>query len=86
MASLTSVIRDIIWDVGAIPDKFSQRGGVFTWKRAYFYRHGESAGKYAAEIVAGLAKSGIRSTIVEAYDDYHNWPTTSYFVVRFKIV
>ena len=57
----------------------AHKDGSFTWKRSFFYTHGNSARKLAMRM-----KEALPITIVEAYDDWKEWPKTSYFVVRFR--
>lgn len=57
------------------------KDGTYTAKNAYFYRHGETPLKLAHRIAAAIPGA----EVLEAYDDWKEWPKTSYFVVRFQI-
>jgi hypothetical protein len=72
----------LLTTAGIFPDRFTVKDGVFTFKRAYFYRHGNSPEKIADRIKQAIPEVQIVDTI----DDWKAWPKTSYFVVKFRIV
>lgn len=55
------------------------RDGTVTYKVTYFYRHGRSEDRLAAEVL-GLFPG---SAIVDKGDHFAAWPKDSYFWVRF---
>lgn len=73
-------VLGLLYSAGIYEDNLRLRNGVFTFKRAYFYRHGNSAEKVAER----LKKAIPDIEIVETEDQWNSWPKTSYFVVRFK--
>ena len=86
MAKLTSTKITELLNLGGVhPDSVHTSKGAFVAKRAYFYRHGMTPEKIAESIVKALNKSGLQVTILEANDEWRNWPKTSYFVVKFKV-
>jgi hypothetical protein len=56
------------------------REGRWTFRMAFFYTHGNSAKDIAERIRKAIPSANIE----EAYDEWKRWPTTSYFVVKFK--
>lgn len=63
----------------------AHRDGTVSVKRSYFYHHGMTAEKWAARVLwskVGNESVGSFATVVDKYDDWHAWPTESYFVVR----
>ena len=62
------------------PDRVvCKRNGMVEVKRSYFYRHGDSAEKFAARIQKILESEGLK-VMVDSRDDWARFPTTSYFV------
>ena len=59
-------------------DQLRMRAGKVEVRRAYFYTHGMTAEKFAAQVAQACKDCGI-SVSVEGRDDYANWPKTSYF-------
>lgn len=62
-----------------------KQDGTVQFKRAYFYRMGADADKFADRVAGQLAKAGFNATLVEARDAWAAWPKTSYFVARFEV-
>jgi len=80
MSSKTDQIERQLAEGGAYPDRIiAHKDGTFSAWWAYFYRCGKSAEKYAERILAAVPGA----VVVEAYEDFHSWPTTSYFKVKF---
>lgn len=60
------------------PDKVvCKKDGTVEVKDSYFYRHGRSAETWSERVMEVL---GDTAELVEARDDYKQWPGTSYFV------
>ncbi len=57
------------------------KDGRITARRSYFYRFGMTPEKFAEKVKAAVP--GV--TIIEAYDDWQQWPKTSYFKVVFRM-
>ena len=76
----TAEVRETLEKAGIHSDKFFQRKGIFTFKRGFFYTHGQSAYKIAEKI-----KQALNAEVVEVLDDWQSWPKDSYFVVKFKL-
>jgi len=72
-------VEDWLWDQDIHADHISKHpDGTFSMKRAFYYKFGQSAGKFAEKIKAAGGE------IISAEDQERQWPKTSYFVVRFK--
>ena len=73
-------IRELLgWELHT--EHVSVRKGVWTVKRYYFYHIG-----YSPEKLADKIKSLIPTTkILDCIDDWHAWPKSSYFVVKFAL-
>lgn len=61
--------------------KLSKKGGVYTARKSYFYRHGFTPAMLAERIMKAMP--GVE--IVATRDEFAPWPTTSYFRVDFKL-
>jgi hypothetical protein len=48
-------------------------------KHSFFYRHGNTADKWATKVFQALEAVGIESR-VDAREDFRQWPAESYFV------
>lgn len=75
-------IKKALEENNIFPDKLTQhKDGTFTFKRSFFYTHGISA-----DIIAEKIKKALPGVVIlEAFDDWKEWPKTSYFVVRFTL-
>ncbi|MNV41015.1 hypothetical protein D3C71_1326370 [compost metagenome] len=58
--------------------------GEITVKRSFFYTNGASSSKLAEKIENAFPAGTIQ--IIKYEDDWQNWPKTSYFVVKFKVL
>jgi hypothetical protein len=56
------------------------KNGTVSIMYGYYYRRGNTATKWADEVVGGLEKMGFNVRLVEARDDFRRWPADSYFV------
>ena len=75
-------VRNALNDAGVYCDHLGRtRGGGFQAKDSYFYHHGRTPEILAKRITVAIPTA----KIVEAFDDYHTWPATSYLVVRFTV-
>ena len=77
-------IQALVEKAGLHPDsigKSRKQPGTWILKRSFFYTHGNSAYKIADALKAADA----RVTIISASDVWKNWPTESYFEVRFTV-
>jgi len=66
---------------GLYPDKLTKSKNIWTFKRSYFYKMGQSATKIAEEILKALPEA----TILSSENQFKRWPATSWFVVKFEI-
>ena len=67
---------------GLYADKLTNSKNVWTLKKSYFYRMGQSAEQLAQALLKALPEARVLS----AEDKFNRWPKTSYFVVRFEMV
>jgi hypothetical protein len=83
MSKQTENLKDRLAQGNAVyPDKvIAHKDGTFSAWFSFFYRHGQSAQKHAERILVALPEAAI----IEAFDDWRAWPTTSYFKVRFSL-
>jgi hypothetical protein len=58
-----------------------RKAGTWELQRTFFYRMGGSSEKFAEQ--AGRL-AGVE--IVDAHEEWHQWPTTSYWTVTIKVV
>jgi hypothetical protein len=56
-----------------------RKTGEVEVQRGYFYRHGGSAEKFGAKVVAALEFNGIKTRVVRTEDRFRMWPKDSYF-------
>jgi len=84
-STITSVkqLKTFLHSKGIYPERLSKRNGVFTYKRSFFYTHGNSSSKIAAKLAEVLKEYSFE--LVDDYDDWKSWPKTSYFVVKFTL-
>lgn len=61
--------------------QYSAKSGEYVAKESFFYKHGNTAEKFAAYIQSIFPAATIHSAI----EGWKAWPKTSYFVVRFSI-
>ncbi len=74
-------ILEMLDNAGVYGDKLvAHKDGSFSFKKAFFYTHGNSSVKIAESI-----KEVLDVEIIETIDDWKNWPKTSYFVVKFRL-
>jgi len=77
-------IEALIQKANLWPDSIARsrkEPGAWILKQTFFYTHGNSAHKMADALKA----VDPRVEIISACDVWKNWPTTSYFEVRFTI-
>ena len=66
-------------------DKVGVRNdGTVVVRHSYFYRHDNTAEKYAASVITQLAASGITCRLITAEDEFAHWPKTSYFAASLR--
>ncbi len=71
-----------LWDAGIYEDRFmAHKDGSFTYKRSFYYKHGNSSDNIAERITEAIPGA----VVLEARDNQRAWPNTSYFVVKFKV-
>ena len=56
-----------------------KQDGSVEVKHSYFYRHGNTAEKWADRVKSNLEKAGFKVE-VDSRDDFRQWPADSYFV------
>lgn len=54
----------------------------WTFKRTYFYTHGETAQSWSEEVVEFFKPFGFEFVPTESQQVYHSWPKESYFYTR----
>lgn len=65
------------------PDRvICKKDGSVEMRRGFFYRHGMTADKWAADMEAALQSEGLEYGAVESAECWHEWPTDSYFSAR----
>ncbi len=65
------------------PDRvICRQDGSVEMRRGFFYRHGMTADKWAADVKAALESEGLEYGAVEAEECYREWPADSYFAAR----
>jgi len=77
-------IEALIQKANLWPDSIARsrkEPGAWIMKQTFFYTHGNSAHKMADALKA----ADPRVEIISACDVWRNWPTTSYFEVRFTV-
>lgn len=65
---------------GLYADSLTKSKGIWTFKKSYFYRLGQSAEVIAEKIEEALPKA----KIVSSNDKWNRWPKRSYFEVKFQ--
>ncbi len=63
----------------------THKDGTFSARRTYFYRHGQTADKFADEVSVAIFDAGFKFTQVDLEDHWAQWPKDSYFQVRFRV-
>lgn len=63
------------------PDKLIVKGDIVTYKKSFFYKRQHTAREYADALQAHF---GSEIEIIDAYEEEKQWPTESYFVVKFR--
>lgn len=73
-------------EAGFHADAFmAKKDGTFEVRAGYFYTHGRTAEKFAAQVMAAAEKAGLGCVILDAENRWRSWPKTSFFWVRFRI-
>lgn len=76
-------IQDTLELMGVHPDKIvMHKDGTVSVKRGYFYHHGKTAEGWAERVL----KPFPTAILVEAVDEWREWPQDSYLVARIKLV
>lgn len=79
-------VRDVVKQANIGFDKLLVEGnGTVTAARTLFYRGGNSSNTIIQKLVDVFEKDDAKLTILETRDEWKKWPTTSYFVIRFKV-
>lgn len=81
-------IRKTICLKAGFADKvsFSKKEGKTIFKRAYFYRHGQSAEGLLEKVMSLMCELGLHTTKETCEDKFASWPKTSYFVATVNIL
>ena len=67
---------------GVSSDKLTMsKDGVFTLRVGFFYTHGRTSEKLAAEIVAAVPGT----EVIEHHEAWNAWPKDSYWEVKFRL-
>jgi hypothetical protein len=67
---------------GIYPDRLiAHKDGTYTLKTSFFYRGNDSAEKLANKV----RESTPGVNIMKFYDDWQEWPKTSYYVIKFEL-
>jgi hypothetical protein len=66
---------------GFYPDKLTYSKNVWTFKKSYFYKMGQSADELAAKLTMLLPEL----VVLSSEDKHARWPKTSYFIVKFEV-
>jgi hypothetical protein len=69
-----AVVKKLIWKGQADVDRALKEGGVFTFRRGFFYRHGTDGEKFAASTAGDLTKAGFAVTLLASGE---NWAAFS---------
>ena len=72
-------IRNILRSTGSFDTVSQDKQGVWTVKRQFFYRLGNSPEKLAGKVLKVLPSA----RIVEMHEEWKQWPGRSNFIVRF---
>ena len=62
-------------------EELTRRKGIWTFKKSYFYTHGQSASEVADKISEALPKAEVLSV----YDKWNCYPARSSVEVKFKM-
>ena len=82
-AQIKRTVRDAL---DMVADRvITHKDGTFTARHTYFYRHGQTADKFADEVAAAIADANFRFTQIDLEDHWAQWPKDSYFQVRFRV-
>ena len=59
--------------------------GEMSFRKYYFYTHGQTAEKWGDKVVKALESIGLKVQVVEEIDNYNVWPKDSYFNCRVQV-
>lgn len=77
-------IQETLQENGVHPDRVFIHKGVCTVRSTFFYRHGETARRFAIKVLAALGLD-LSTDDVEYHEDFNAWPKDSYFEVKFAL-
>ena len=68
------------------PDKIvMHKNGAVTFKRSYFYRHGQNEQLWADKVCDALEAAGFYNRVISSVDNWNAWPKDSYFEVKIEM-